>query len=112
MRLLHKRGTDGIKNSQKMKSAFFDCFYVMYPLFQGQYYKRVQNTGHFLLFSGPIVIFVCRSGKNISVIMLDLENGRIYVLVRIYVTQTEFHTLSYIITINFFYLQNYIIKTF
>ena len=39
-RLLHKRGVGGIKNSQKMKFAFFDCFYVMLPLKKGVHYKR------------------------------------------------------------------------
>ena len=37
-RLLHKRGVGGIKNSQKMKFAFFDCFYVMLPLKKGVHY--------------------------------------------------------------------------
>ena len=39
-RLLHKRGVGGIKNSQKMKFAFFDCFYVMLPLKKGVHYKE------------------------------------------------------------------------
>ena len=36
--LPHKRETGGINNSQKMKSAFFDCFYVMVPLKKGVHY--------------------------------------------------------------------------
>ena len=38
MRLPHKREMGGIKNSQKMKSAFFDCLYVMPPLKKGVHY--------------------------------------------------------------------------
>ena len=43
-RLLHKRGVGGIKNSQKMKFAFFDCFYVMLPLKKGVHYKVVPTV--------------------------------------------------------------------
>ena len=32
---LHKRVSDGVKVYQKMKSPFFDCFYVMPPLTNG-----------------------------------------------------------------------------
>ena len=42
-RLLHKRRAGGIKNSQKMKSAFFDCFYVMPPLKKGVHYTYFLN---------------------------------------------------------------------
>ena len=38
MRLPHRRETGGIKSSQKMKSAFFDCFYVMQSLKKGVHY--------------------------------------------------------------------------
>ena len=38
-RLLHKRGVGGIKNSQKMKFAFFDCFYIVPPLKKKSHYN-------------------------------------------------------------------------
>ena len=43
MLLLHERGTDGIKVYLKMKSSFFDCFYVM-PL--------LKNGGHYITETG------------------------------------------------------------
>ena len=53
-RLLHKRRAGGIKNSQKMKSAFFDCFYVMPPLKKGVHYRTqfplIIRIGAFRLF--------------------------------------------------------------
>ena len=41
MHLLHKRGTGGIKNSQKNKICIFDCFYVMPPLKKGVHYTSL-----------------------------------------------------------------------
>ena len=42
--LPHKRETGGINNSQKMKSAFFDCFYVIAPLKKGVHYTRLSSV--------------------------------------------------------------------
>ena len=36
----HKRVSGGVKVYQKMKSSFFDCFYVMPPLTNGGHYTR------------------------------------------------------------------------
>ena len=44
MRLPHKREMGGIKNSQKMKSAFFDCLYVMPPLKKGVHYIKMVKS--------------------------------------------------------------------
>ena len=38
-----ERGVGGIKNSQKMKFAFFDCFYVMLPLKKGVHYRTLMT---------------------------------------------------------------------
>ena len=38
---LRKSVSGGIKDSQKMKTSFFDCFYVMPPL---------KNGGHYMIF--------------------------------------------------------------
>ena len=37
----HKRVSGGVKVYQKMKSSFFDCFYVMPPLTNGGHYKKM-----------------------------------------------------------------------
>ena len=36
---LRKSVSGGIKDSQKMKTSFFDCFYVMPPLKNGGHYN-------------------------------------------------------------------------
>ena len=38
----HKRVSGGVKVYQKMKSSFFDCFYVMPPLTNGGHYSCVR----------------------------------------------------------------------
>ena len=64
--LPHKRETGGINNSQKMKSAFFDCFYVMVPL-----KKRVHYT--FLIPCTPIKISAIF--RTLSSILVNNNNG-------------------------------------
>lgn len=59
MRLLYKRGTGGIKNSQKVKSAFFDCFYVMPPLKKGVHYIVVDQIISELYTKSYLVASVC-----------------------------------------------------
>ena len=54
---LHKRVT-GDSNSQKMKSSFFDCFYVMQPLTNGGHYTS------FILDSGIYTGFSLFSTEN------------------------------------------------
>ena len=64
-RLLHKRGVGGIKNSQKMKFAFFDCFYVMLPLKKGVHYtmkapaeKTRERVSHLLIEILPGLVMI------------------------------------------------------
>ena len=48
---LHKRVTGG-SDSQKMKSSFFDCFYVMQPLTNGEHYTSfILDSGIYTGFS-------------------------------------------------------------
>ena len=50
---LRKSVSGGIKDSQKMKTSFFDCFYVMPPLKNGGHYRIPPSN--WLLIAGALL---------------------------------------------------------